>query len=529
MIARSILAAAGILILSPPATGQPASGPASQPKIKLTISRETTYLFGPVNADGTINYVAALDAMAAKGVTPENNAVVLLAKAIGPEFIPAEVRPRVLKALGIASLPEKGDYLVSLDSYARSHPEFLPAGAARQGKTAVDVAFDGLVKLLEAPGRPDDFPIVRSWLKANEIPLGLVVQASRLERYYVPLLSTREPPRTSAIILPRLDRVKEAARGLTARAMLKLGSGDAPSAVPDAMALHRLANLLSQGSTLIERLVGMSIETTAFSVEQALAAPGELSADQTRAHLGELQALPPPPHVVECIDGFERLALLDCVMMLARGGHHPFDLPDIDVDFERRFAWVEAGAKRSALDWDKMLINVNSWYGRLVSAWREPSAAARMAADERLRADQDKLLAGVAREQPGMPASAARAGPEGKTMLTQKASDLLIASLMPSFSRALGLHQASVMRRRLAEVAMALAAYRAEKGEHPTELSALVPGCLKAVPDDLFTDKPLKYRREEKGYLLYSVGLNGADDAAKGPDEHGDDIVVRVK
>ncbi len=74
-------------------------------------------------------------------------------------------------------------------------------------------------------------------------------------------------------------------------------------------------------------------------------------------------------------------------------------------------------------------------------------------------------------------------------------------------------------------VAMALAAYQAEKKVYPDKLSQLSPGYLKKVPDDLFIDKPFFYKRTDKGYLLYSVGENMKYDSA----DKEDDIVVEVK
>lgn len=55
-------------------------------KTQLEIGRETTYITGPLNDDGTVNYVAYLNARYGKGVTPENNAAVILARAIGPDL-----------------------------------------------------------------------------------------------------------------------------------------------------------------------------------------------------------------------------------------------------------------------------------------------------------------------------------------------------------------------------------------------------------------------------------------------------------
>ena len=66
---------------------------------------------------------------------------------------------------------------------------------------------------------------------------------------------------------------------------------------------------------------------------------------------------------------------------------------------------------------------------------------------------------------------------------------------------------------------MALAAYRGDRGRYPARLEQLTPEYLKAVPKDLPGDGPLHYRPSSDAYLLYSVGVNGKDDGAKGYDD----------
>ena len=80
------------------------------------------------------------------------------------------------------------------------------------------------------------------------------------------------------------------------------------------------------------------------------------------------------------------------------------------------------------------------------------------------------------------------------------------------------------------QVAFALAAYRADSGHFPTNLADLAPKYLTTIPCDLFSGKPLIYRPTADGYLLYSVGLNGADDGGRFHDDNppGDDIGVRM-
>ena len=67
-------------------------------------------------------------------------------------------------------------------------------------------------------------------------------------------------------------------------------------------------------------------------------------------------------------------------------------------------------------------------------------------------------------------------------------------------------------RLELTRLAAALAVYRADHGEYPADLSALVPAVLPQLPTDLYTGKPFVYHRTKDGYLLYSLGDNGTDD-----------------
>lgn len=71
--------------------------------------------------------------------------------------------------------------------------------------------------------------------------------------------------------------------------------------------------------------------------------------------------------------------------------------------------------------------------------------------------------------------------------------------------------------RRLLACELAIHLYSLEQGRPPEKLEELVPEYLPAVPLDPFTDSPLIYRRGGDGYLLYSVGPDGADDGGAPP------------
>jgi len=57
--------------------------------------------------------------------------------------------------------------------------------------------------------------------------------------------------------------------------------------------------------------------------------------------------------------------------------------------------------------------------------------------------------------------------------------------------------------------------YKGRTGEYPENLEALVPALLDAVPIDPFTGKPLVYRRDGEGFIVYSLGSNLKDDGGR--------------
>jgi RNA polymerase sigma-70 factor (ECF subfamily) len=71
----------------------------------------------------------------------------------------------------------------------------------------------------------------------------------------------------------------------------------------------------------------------------------------------------------------------------------------------------------------------------------------------------------------------------------------------------------------LAVVGYQLKRHKKEHGAYPESLAALTPEFMAEVPLDEFDGKPLRYRREGEGFILYSVGTNLVDDG--GEDSRG--------
>lgn len=84
--------------------------------ITITVAADTTYLTTPLLPDGYPDYLGYWNAQNSAGVTAENNAWVAVVRCLGPREIDAEERPEYFRLLGIAPLPEEGEYLLYFGS-----------------------------------------------------------------------------------------------------------------------------------------------------------------------------------------------------------------------------------------------------------------------------------------------------------------------------------------------------------------------------------------------------------------------------
>lgn len=516
---------------------------------RFTISRETTFLTEPLNEDGTINYVAAQNEYYGRGVTPQNNAAVLLLQAVGPQMLVEETRRRTLAQLGIASLPEGGDYFVGLREYLQAN--LSEDELKRPPKPTTDASEDTIRKALpklpgfpfftppspaeqqvyynqenagKAPWSSEDYPHLAGWLKANEKPLALAVAATARPRFFIPMVSPSDPP-SILETSPNWGAARGMTRALVARAMLKADSGDVERAFADLMAVHRLARLASQTPELIDRFAAISLERTAAQGDCALAASETLALEHAQAFLVELNALAPLPDVVETLDRCDRFMLMDAAMALRRAVKKK--RPDYPQNMPRT-------VKGDAFDWDSILRTANYWCDRRTEVMRKETYAERTKAYQQLDRDFTPFWQALFErtKYTGRFRVYAKVFLLGRDEITRQGTEVLtgwlMSSFLPSLARCQIIHDNATAGLELAKVSMALAAYKAEKGEYPPELSDLVPKYLRAIPNDLFTGRPIVYRREGKGYIMYSVGENTIDDGGKDRSEDVDDIVVRV-
>ncbi len=96
-----------------------------------------------------------------------------------------------------------------------------------------------------------------------------------------------------------------------------------------------------------------------------------------------------------------------------------------------------------------------------------------------------------------------------------RGADIFSDIFVDSYARNRWSYTLSRVNYRQLIAALALRAYKLEKGSYPASLNALVPAYLPSVPLDVFVNKPLRYKREGASYKLWSIGPDRKDDGGK--------------
>jgi hypothetical protein len=491
-----------------------------KPRPKFTPGKDTTFVTGPRGADGRIDYVAALNERMRRGITPASNANVLLMQVFGPRPEGADMPPAFYKWLGVEPPPEKGDYLVGLFQYARAN-----LGAAQAD---LDALYEQLDRASQAPWKAKDYPAIAGWLKTNEKPLAVALEATRRPHYYLPLVprETDRGPALIAALLPSVQRCRELASALPARAMLHAGEGRHDPAWQDLLACHRLARLVARGGTLIESLVGYAIDAIASGADLNYLGRARLSTRHIKDCLSDLRRLPPMPAVAERLDLCERFMFLDIIMTLDRVGPQALEAllgsPLLPTSADARIRRT-----LEDIDWDAVLRTGNRWYDRLGATLRVPDRRAREKRLDRLDQDLIKIRKSLTADGgPGKAFLAARSAAARGRLLGES----LMALLLPAVRKVDAAADRIAQVQRNLQLAFALEAYQREHGRYPEKLEALAPAYLPRIEGDLFSGKALIYRQAQSAYLLYSVGINGQDDQGRSYDDDppGDDLRVRM-
>jgi hypothetical protein len=458
---------------------------------RLTIDTATTHITGPLSPDGVPDYLAALNAAHAQGVTTANNAAIPLWETLG-DLADSVDTAAIYRAWGVPQPAEAGK-LLSFHNWAVQNKVAIPPAGSEA------IMFDGVnvpahedpcdweeQVSREGPWSAAAHPLLARWQAQLDPLLNQVQAAVQRPRYYMPLVTpdgmTAGASEGAVLraMMPKLGVFRECANAMLGRAMARLEAGDVAGFSRDVLSCQRLSRLLAQQPDLITHLVAMGIDALTMNTVQAASVSGRLSAkdaDSLRAELDRLGPMPSPAHA---IDEGERYVLLDA-LCTARNGSSGAEA----------IRAVHAIARVVPLNFSAAMRRVNTRMDRLVAAFELPEFARRR---EEFNACDEEIKAMAQREV---------------VSRVWHAEDLPAVILSASLVRINVLATAIGIERDLALTALALRSLRAGGAPYPNtlaELKSFTP------PEDRFTGKPLVYRKKGNGYVLYSLGENLKDD-----------------
>jgi len=245
--------------------------------------------------------------------------------------------------------------------------------------------------------------------------------------------------------------------------------------------------------------VAMAIDGLAHDGTLALLDKGKLTPEQARTIERDLATLANFSAMAESLNSSERLAFIDAVIQ--------FDTVDDPSMRNDLGVSSEVGLLNTvSVDWNIVLRTGNEFFDRYAEAARMADRNRRVQTYKQIQNDLQQLQQ-ITRE----PATLA-AGVISRRRRAEIVSAVMLNLFLPALEAATNAQDRANTRLELLRLAAALAVYRAEHGEYPEKLDALMPNAVEMLSVDLYNSKPYIYKRTDDGYLLYTAGENGVDD-----------------
>lgn len=278
------------------------------------------------------------------------------------------------------------------------------------------------------------------------------------------------------MLLPHLSEMRSLARILAAQAHIQAQKGNAQGTWQSISTLLRFADALRTEPTLVSQLVRLAIIGLATGTVYHLpdiALPDETQTGAINDLLTDLEDNSP---VIHAFDG-ERILFGESI-----------------------FAGRDRA--REQLGWEnKSGGPVDIALGWTYRAYRLCKPLVQTDHAHYLRITHEYAKMG---QQPGL-----AHGPEVTRLMNGDMPKYLVISglLAPAGDRVYQIHKRTVAHTRIMHVGLMLLRYRQDQGAFPASLSALNA----RIPLDPFSQKPLIYRTEGNGFILYSVSSDGED------------------
>ncbi|MGL4942916.1 MAG: DUF1559 domain-containing protein [Thermoguttaceae bacterium] len=294
----------------------------------LRISKETTYVLGPLTADGKqVDYFRAFEEITypAEMKTDDNGYRVLVRGAgVGDAYNEKEFpwqRPQIYEKLGLDPNVAPTLSLISPDTFfTRQLKELDESSDAHKELAARRDAYWHQNNPWLKCSNHENIPVPPEWLEQNTAGIDLLGEAVRKPFFCMPYLRKNESEWSPLALVSFSDfqRLREFARACTGRAIYRIGTGDIDGAIDDIITIYRLGRHAGRHPMLVSWLVGIAIEGVAASIDIAGNPASPPSREQWERFRSELAALPPRITCAEALES-ERLFGLGCLQSQMNG------------------------------------------------------------------------------------------------------------------------------------------------------------------------------------------------------------------
>jgi hypothetical protein len=348
---------------------------------------------------------------------------------------------------------------------------------------------------------PTQRKFIERWIEDRKEALRLVVAGAQ-KPYYWQEYQAGEDGAALSIRLPHMAGFRLLASALRWRAWLNAEQGRYENAFHDIESSYRLAQHLTTGGTLIEQLVGITIET--FTVDTLYEILGQYEIDSLtlavvqkdfeKTMAGEDSAVSFKAARLLAFDEIQR-----CFTQGRLGGGHLY---------LKRLAHIRYWFPTDPLE---RLLNQRRWTAPIHILFTHPNRQETREMVDRLYDFSDE----AARKTPAQ-LRAENMDIEDNAMQIIKGNILLEMFVVPAITRIGEQCHLSKTHVQAAITILGLLRHKKDKGFYPENLQELITtGYLKELPMDPYSDKPLVYEKTDDTFLLYSLGPNFKDDGGQ--------------
>ncbi|MGB2809488.1 MAG: hypothetical protein WBC22_17230 [Sedimentisphaerales bacterium] len=357
----------------------------------------------------------------------------------------------------------------------------------------------------------EDKQLIGKWLTDNEEVLDLVIAGTKRPYYW----QHYEGEDMLSVLLPYLTEYRKLAFSFRWRIQLRAEQGRYEEAFSDIKTCYRFGrHVKGTKLVLIEQLVGIAIEAIAVENLRSILSEYQIDSETLAMLQRDLEQIMADEDFAMSFEG-EKMFIYDeiqrCFTEDRFGGGHLY---------LTRIGQINSDGDESAPTAQDIILeslsSLEGW-GRAVKVlFFHPNKQQTREAADRFYAYCETF----AQKTP------AQIRAEGIVMQKETmkivGDNVFLSILAPALGRACRIGHRQRTNVEATITILALQRYKVDKDSFPADLRQLITaGYLRQLPLDVYSDKPLVYKKTDDNFILYSVGENIEDDGGKPGTDRG--------